>query len=100
MGIPLGIYPLPEKVTNMPEDDEDEVTDVGRQQNIIRWVLLYVGWQRLALRMLRGETIILIGAVSELGVDSGKDLLRGWGTWREGESIRVVKFGLVQYGVL
>jgi len=66
----------------MPEADEDHVTDVGREQNVIRWVLFFVVRDGLADGVLGGETIILVRAMAKLRMNGIEDLLgcrrSGW----------------------
>lgn len=66
----------------MPETDEDHVTNVGREQNVIRWVLFLVVRNGLADRVLGGKAIILVRAMAKLRMNGIEDLLgrrrSGW----------------------
>lgn len=62
----------------MAEDDEDEVADVCREEDVVWRVGVYVTWHRLARRMLRRQTEVLRRAVPELGMDGLEHLLRRW----------------------
>ena len=71
-----------DEIPQMPKTDENHVTDVGREQNVIRWVLFLMVRDGLAGGVLGGEAIILVRAMAKLRMDGTEDLLgcrrSGW----------------------
>lgn len=81
---------FPEEIPQMPETDEDHVADVGREENVIRWVLFLMAENGLARGMLRGQAIYLVRAMAKLRMDSIEDLFRSRGNAWVGKSVVVV----------
>jgi len=64
-----------DEISQMSKTDEYHVADVGREQNVIWWVLVFMVWYGLANRVLRGEAVFLIPAMAKLRMDSIEHLL-------------------------
>jgi len=69
------LEPFTNEIPQMPETDQDHVTDVGREQNIVGRVLFFVVWDGLASGVLGGEPVFLIRAMAKLRMDGVEDLL-------------------------
>lgn len=74
----------------MPETDENHVADVGREQDIIRWVLFFVVNNGLARGVLGGEAVFLVRAMAKLRMDGAEDLLRCRGNGWVGKSVVII----------
>ena len=74
----------------MAETDEDHVADVGRKQDVIRWVLFFMAGNRLAKGVLRDEAVFLVCAMTKFRMNGIEDLLRSRGSGWVGESVVVV----------
>ena len=83
------VEPLAHKVPNVSEDNENQVTDVRREQYVIRRVLGDVHREGLARRVLAGHAVLFGSAVAKLGVHRRKDLLRGGRPGRQEQAILV-----------
>ena len=79
-----------DEISQMPETDEDHVADVGRKQNVIRWVLFLVVRDGLANGVLGSEAIILVRTMAKLRMDRIEDLLGCRGSGWVGKSIVIV----------
>ena len=89
-----------EKVADVAEHDEDEVADVGGEEDVVWWVGIDVAMDRVAWSVLRDHAIFFVGAVTELRVDSAEDLLGGRGPRWKGETVGIVILFLVENRVL
>lgn len=59
----------------MAEDDENQVTDVGREEDVVGWILLHVhGKGGIWWVMSRSEPVRLVCAMTKLGVYGGEHL--------------------------
>ena len=65
---------LAHEVAEVPEADNQEVTEVRREEDVVRRVLLGVAAVRRASLVLAGIAKVLVRAVPKLGVDGRKDL--------------------------
>jgi hypothetical protein len=68
---------LADPVAHVPNDDQDNVGDIGAQEDIVWRVLLHDVLERRTGRMSRGMSVSLVGAVPKLDVSGSKDCLRG-----------------------
>ena len=67
--------PLAHKVAHMTKDDENQITDVGREKNVVGRVLLHVhGKGSIRRAMFRGVSVRLVCAVTKLSVYGGEHL--------------------------
>lgn len=90
---------LSEKVAEVAENNEYEVADVCRDQNVVRRFFYLVFRDGFVRVVLRDATIALVGAMAELGVNGVENLFRGRGGARIREA-RAVVVTLVKNGVL
>jgi hypothetical protein len=65
-----------EKVSNMADADKNNIAEVSREQDVIRWLLLPVRLERSTGDMLRGMSKSFISAVAELDMASREHLGR------------------------
>jgi hypothetical protein len=86
-----------EEVTHMTKAEENEVTDVGGEEDIIWRLLDGVFFHRFGVVMLGDAAIGLVCTVTKLRVNGGKDLFRGWGCKGVRETIALIVF--VENGV-
>lgn len=77
------------EITEVTKNNEHEVADVCRDQNVVRWLFYLVFSDRFVGVVLRNASITLVGAVAELCVNGGENLLRG------GRGARIRKAGVV-----
>jgi hypothetical protein len=84
------------------ENNEDEIADVGGEENVIRRVPFDVSRKLRARDVRRRVPIQLVCAMPKLRVHGGKDLLRGWRSHWQRESVCIVKLAvvLVEHGIL
>ena len=90
MGVSRWLESFADEISQMSETDEDHVADVGRQQNVIRWVLVLVVRDGLANGVLGGEAVILVCAMAKLRMHSTEDLFGGRRNGWVGKSVIVV----------
>jgi len=64
------------EVADVAEDNEDEVADVCREEDVVWRVGIDVTWHRLARRMLRRQAVFLGRAVAKLSMNRLENLLR------------------------
>lgn len=98
-----GLESFSKEIPQMTETDEDHVADVGREQNVIGWILLSMVRDGFARGVLRGEAVFLVRAMAKLGVDGSEDLFRSRRNGWVGKSIVVVehlRLPFTQYAVL
>ena len=69
---------LAKEVAKMTEEDNEDITEISRQQDVVRRVSLWDTLHGMLGIVLRGVAVGIVGAVTELGVDGGEHLLRGW----------------------
>ena len=62
------------EVSQMAEGNEDHVADVGREQNVIGWVLFFVVGNGLSMGVLRGKTVFLVCTVTKLRMNGTENL--------------------------
>ena len=67
---------LAHEVAQMANDDQAEVADVRREQDVVRGLLLFVALQRHTRLVHRSVPEVLVGAVAILDMTSREDLLR------------------------
>ena len=91
---------LSEEVAQMAQADEDNIGEVGGQQDIVRRLLFLRQTYCDASGVRRGVPKALVRAMAELRVYSGEDLLGGGGDRRQGQPIRVVGLEFFQHCVL
>ena len=89
---------LAHEVAEVPEADNQEVTEVRREEDVVRRVLLGVAAVRRASLVLAGIAKVLVRAVPKLGVHGGEHLLRGRRDLGVREPVDVVEVGLVEDG--
>ena len=83
---------LSEEVTKMPVENYENVTEVGRQQNIIRGILLFHAFDGMRSVVSGGKAVGLVCAVPELGMNRREDLFgRGRNLWIRKAVVIVVK---------
>ena len=82
VGVSRWLESFADKIPQMSKTDEDHVTDVGRKENVIRWILFFVVRNGFADGVLGGEAIILVRAMAKLRMNGIEDLLgrrrSGW----------------------
>lgn len=66
---------LSEEITEVTKNDEHEVAEVCRDQNVVRWLFYLVFSDGFFRIMLGSATITLGAAVAKLGVNGGENLL-------------------------
>lgn len=94
MGVSRRFESFAEKIPQMPKTDEDHIADVGRKQNVIRWILFIVVRNGFARGVLRGEPVILVRAMAEFRMERIEHLLGSWGNaWVGKPVVVVVHFG-------
>lgn len=82
-------HSLANKVANMAQDNEDEVANVGGQEDIV-WGVNLNSVQRRSRNVLAGVSVLFICAMTKFRVKSGENLLRrGRSRW-ENETVDVV----------
>ena len=87
------------EITEVTKNNEHEVADVGRDQNVVRGFLYLVFGDRFVGVVLRNAAITLISTVAEFRVNSAENLFRGRrGAWIR--KARAVVIRLVKDGVL
>lgn len=91
VSVSRGFESFSEEIPHMPETDEDHVADIGREQNVVRWVLFLGVNDGLARGMLRGEAVFLVHAMTKFRMNGAEDLLGSWGNAWVGESIVIVE---------
>jgi hypothetical protein len=88
---------LSEEITHMTKTEENEVTDIGGEEDIIWRLLDGVLFHGFGVVMLGDATVGLVCAMTKLHVNSGEDLFRGWGCKGVRETIALIVF--VENGV-
>lgn len=66
MRISRVLEPFSEEISRMSKTDEDHVAVVGREQDVIGRILLFVVGNRLAKGMLRGEAQFFVREMAKL----------------------------------
>ena len=87
---------LAHEVAEVPEADNQEVTEVRREEDVVRRVLLGVAAVRRASLVLASIAVRLVRAVPKLGVDSREDLLAVWRVTRVRQRIVELGGGVVE----
>ena len=101
MFIRFRTMPLAHKITNMAKVNKEEITYIGRKENMIRWVSIDMHWNLDTRSVLGCQPICLMLTMSKLGMNSCEHLLRGQWCCREGKAIHIVIcIKLMQDGVL
>ena len=75
VGVSRWLESFADKIPQMSKTDEDHITDVGRKEDVIRWILFFVVRNGLADGVLGGEAIILVRAMAKLRMDGIENLL-------------------------
>ena len=78
--------PLAHEITNMAKANKDEITYIGRKENIIRRVLIDMRRNLGTGSVLGRQPICLMRTMSKLGMNSCEHLFRGRRSRREGEA--------------
>lgn len=78
MSVVMRVHPFTEKVSDMSDDDEDDIREVGREQDVIGWILVKVRFEGCARRVLGRESVPFVGAMSKFEVARRKCLRRVW----------------------
>ena len=55
-----------EEISHMSKTDEDHIAEIGRKQDVIGWVLLYVVGNGLAKGVFRSEAVFFVCAMAKL----------------------------------
>lgn len=87
---------LAHEVAEVAETDNQQVTEVGREENVVRRVLLGVAAVRRAGLVLASIAVRLVRAVPKLGVDGREDLLAVWRVTRVRQRIVELSGGVVE----
>lgn len=99
MLIAPGTEALAHKVAHMAEDNEDEVADVGGEEDVVGRVLDDMGGVGCPWGVCAGDAVLCVGTVAKLGMEGLEDLLRGGWVEGEGEGV-VLDFCGVEDGVV
>jgi hypothetical protein len=75
--------PFANEISNVTQDNKDEVADIRGEEDVIGGVLFDMGRKGGALLVLAGRSVLFVSAVAKLCMDSGEDLFRGG--WAEGK---------------
>lgn len=98
MLVGIGLETFAKEVTDMTKDDDKDVTDVCREEDIVWWVLFVDNLHGLSKGMARREPECFVSAVTKLGVHGRKNLFGGGGNAWVGKAIFVI-FRLVQNSI-
>ena len=94
VGLEMCVSSWPEALANevpqLAEAYKDHVADVGREQDVVGWVLLFMLRDRLADGVLGGEAVLLVRAMTKLRMDGVEDLFGGRRDAGVGKSVIVV----------
>lgn len=90
VGVSVMLESFAEEISQMAKTDEDHVADVGRKQNVIRWVLFIVVWNGLAGRVLGYVAVFVVRAMAKFRMKGIEDLFGGRGCVWIGKSVIVV----------
>ena len=75
MSVVLPAETLANEVAEMSQADDENVADVGGEDDVVRWVLFGDALVRRACAVLRGVAVVLVRAVPKLGVHGGEHLV-------------------------
>ena len=89
----------PEEITKVTKNNEYEVADVRRDQDVVRGLFYLVFGDRFGGIVLGNAAVTLVGAVAELGVNGAENLFGGGRGARIREA-RAVAISFVKNGVL
>lgn len=81
---------LSKEIPDMSQHNQQQITDVRREQDVVRRILFHRVDHGCALRMPRGIPILLVRAVSKFRVYGRKNLFGCRGSRGQREAVRVV----------
>ncbi len=91
VSVGIGLETFAKEVPNMANNDDEDIADVGGEEDVVGRLLLDDTFDRFSKRMTRSEPEGFISAVTKFRVDGGENLFgSGWNAGI-GEAI----FGLV-----
>lgn len=90
MAIGLRISSLPKEITEMTEADQPQVRDIGREEDVVRRVEFLRVLEDSAERVTRRMSVLLIVAVTKLGMNGAEYLGRSGMIDRDCEARPVV----------